>query len=63
MPFIPSTDMCIGFLCARMFLLECPEALPVRELKSEDRIQISTFGSIKLPFQMAIVEASRGIAQ
>jgi hypothetical protein len=46
-----------------MFLLECPEALPLRVLKFEHRIQVSTFGSIKLPFQMAISETSRSIVR
>ena len=51
MPFIASTDIC-DWLSLHQNFPECPEALAVRELKSKDRIEVSTFSSIKLRFQI-----------
>jgi hypothetical protein len=45
----------------RMFLLDCPEAPAARELKSKDRIEGSTFSSIKLRFRMAKFETILGV--
>ena len=61
MPFISSTDICAWFSWTRMFLLNCPEAPAVRELKSKDRIEGATLSSIKLRFQMAKLETIRGV--
>jgi hypothetical protein len=44
-----------------MFLLDCPEALAVGELKFNERIEGSTSSSIKLRFQMAKFETILGL--
>jgi hypothetical protein len=44
-----------------MYLLDCPEAPAVRELKSKDRIEGSTSSSIKLRFRMVKFETVRGV--
>lgn len=49
-----------------MYLLACPQAPAVRELKSKDRIEASTLSSIKLQFRiskLATIRSNHGASQ